>query len=68
MSPRDVTDGVCHSEDGETEGDRYADESYITEDGGTSTAEHEPECTETFSKDFVCQFHDFVFLVDCYLC
>jgi hypothetical protein len=53
-----VTDAVGHGHHGETEGDGYAKEANVSEQGGTATAKYQNECAEQFGEELVTCFHN----------
>ena len=61
MRAADVADAVSHSDDGEAEGNGHTEETNVSEQCGTATAEHQDECTQTFGKHFVTKFHKRIF-------
>lgn len=58
MCAGDMADAISHCYYGETEGDSYAEETYTTEQSGTTTAENEYESAKALCTKFLTKFHD----------
>jgi hypothetical protein len=63
MTAGDMTDGVGHSQNRESEGERYTHQANadIWKAGGeystAATTQHQPECSDKFGAQFLCQGH-----------
>ena len=60
VSTADVAHAVGHSNHSETKGDGHTEETDVSEQRSTAAAEHQHECTQTFGKHFVTDFHNVV--------
>ena len=69
VAARNVTDGVCHGENGEAECERHA---HVADTGGrnaaskhgcTAAAEYKPEGADSFGNSASCEFHENISIV-----